>query len=117
MPIQRVPLLRCECGESVVLPHQGSLDVAAVPLNQHSKWPLVFACAGCGKLSQYFAQDLCLEAIETPYPNPHSVVLWCAEFECVHKGCGRRFSIYTKHRPNGTGFEIARVIFSVQPRA
>jgi len=79
------------------------------------QWPMTFACKDCRKLSEYFAQDLRVEEIEESCPSPHTVVLWRADFKCIHNGCGRLFAVHTKHRPNATVFEIAKTIFSAQP--
>ena len=116
MPTQRVSLLRCKCGEPIVVPQRSPTEKANVLMYQPKvKWPLIFACTNCGKLSEYSAQDVRKEAIEAPYPSSYPVALWCAEFECIHKGCGRRFAIYTKQRSNATIFEIVKAIFSAQP--
>jgi len=116
MPIQRVSLLRCECGEPIVIPEGDSSQTSNI-LNRQPKikWPLLFACKDCGKLSEHFPQDVLLEEVEEPCPSPHLVVLWRADFKCIHNGCGRLFAVHTKHRPNATVFEIAKTVFSAQP--
>jgi len=116
MSIQRVPLLHCSCGEHIALPQQSTLGKVVGPTYQPlGRWPFVFACPHCGKLSQHFAQDIRLEAIEAQVPRPFSVVLWGAEFKCVHKNCGKLFCIFTTHKPTATAFEVTKAIFSASP--
>jgi hypothetical protein len=79
------------------------------------KSPLVFACIDCKKLSEHSPQDIQVESIEVPHSDRYTLVLWCAEFDCIHEGCGRRFAVYTKQRSNTTVLEIAKAVFSAQP--
>jgi hypothetical protein len=116
MPIQRVPLLHCNCGESIVLPHQSTLGTVDGPRYQPTgRWPLVFACTHCGKVSEHLGTDVRLETIGSHVPNLYVAVLWGAEFKCLHKNCGKLFCIFTTHKSSASAFEITKAIFSASP--
>jgi hypothetical protein len=109
-------LLHCCCGEPIALPHQSALGkVVGQGYQPVGKWPLIFACAHCGRVSEHLGQDVRLEAIEAQVPSPVSVALWGAEFKCVHKNCGKLFCIFTTLKRTATAFEIVKVIFSASP--
>lgn len=84
----------CDC--AVILPRQCALGTFAYPQKLPGRiWPIAFACAVCGCMSEYSTEDITSEYFQMPDEPSSAAALCYLEFGCAQADCGRRYSLWT----------------------
>jgi hypothetical protein len=88
---------RCKgCDSAAILPRQCALGVFAYPQKEPGLiWPITFACAVCGHMSEYSTQDIAAEYLQMSDGSSGTAALWYLQFGCAQGDCGRRYSLWT----------------------
>jgi hypothetical protein len=110
---------RCKgCDSPAVLPRQGPLGIFAYPQKQPGRiWPITFACAICGHMSEYSAQDIApAEHLQISDQASDSAALWHLEFGCARENCGGRYSLWTWYLATASQADTIRAVLAKNPK-